>query len=78
MGEHESDSGPVAGFRVVSGSPTPEELAAVVAVLQAAAEHAEQRRRAPVDVDPRAGWNASARGLRTPIHRGVGVWQRSL
>ncbi|MFZ7089098.1 acyl-CoA carboxylase subunit epsilon [Curtobacterium sp. RRHDQ10] len=64
------------GMRVVAGTPTPEELAAVTAVLRAAADEAERVGRTRVDGAPRSAWDASARGLRTPLERGA--WSRSL
>ncbi|MBT1605233.1 Maf family protein [Curtobacterium flaccumfaciens pv. betae] len=48
----------VADVRVVSGDPTPEELAAVVAVLQRQADEAAAAGRAAVVVEPRTGWAA--------------------
>lgn len=64
--------------RVVSGDPTPEELAAVIAVLQRQADEAAAAGRPEVTVSPRSGWDASARGLRRPLDHGQGVWNRSL
>ncbi|MDM7888820.1 acyl-CoA carboxylase subunit epsilon [Curtobacterium sp. RHCJP20] len=72
-------TGPVvADVRVVAGDPSPEELAAVVAVLQRQADEAAALGRAEVTGSPRSGWDASARGLRRPIEHGYGAWSRSL
>lgn len=85
MGRHAADtaadtpSEPVgADVRVVSGDPTPEELAAVVAVLQRQADEAAALGRAEVTVSPRTGWDVSARSLRRPLEQGHGAWGRSL
>jgi len=67
-----------ADVRVVSGDPSPEELAAVVAVLQRQADEAAALGRAEVTDSPRAGWDTSARGLRRPLDHGRGAWSRSL
>jgi molybdopterin biosynthesis enzyme len=67
-----------ADVRVVTGDPTPEELAAVIAVLQRQADEAAAAGRAEVTVSPRSGWDASARGLRRPMEHGGGAWSRSL
>jgi hypothetical protein len=68
-----TDSGPV--LRVVRGDATPEEIAAVVAVLLArsAASHAppSSARRAP------SAWADRSRLLRRPVHPGPGAWRRS-
>lgn len=66
----------VADVRVVRGGPTPEELAAVIAVLQRQADEAAAAGRAQTVASPRAGWTASARGMRQPLDRGS--WSRSL
>jgi hypothetical protein len=66
----------VADVRVVRGEPTPEELAAVIAVLQRQADDAAAAGRAQAETSPRAGWNASARGMRGLLH--PGTWSRSL
>ena len=54
----------------VAGNPTPEELAAVVAVLAA-------RPAAVPEEEPAAPsrWNDRARALRAPLHPGPGAWQ---
>ena len=67
-----------AAVRVVSGDPTPEELAAVIAVLQRQADEVAAAGRAEVTVSPRAGWDVSARGVRRPLDHGPGAWSRSL
>jgi hypothetical protein len=62
------------GFRVLSGDPTPDELAAVTAVIAALLE--EQG-----DNDRRRGhrgqsaWQKSQRTLRSPLTPGVGAWR---
>ncbi|MFJ6170961.1 acyl-CoA carboxylase subunit epsilon [Curtobacterium sp. NPDC092190] len=67
-----------ADVRVVAGDPSPEELAAVVAVLQRQADEVAATGRAEVTESPRTGWDASARGLRRPLEHGSGAWGRSL
>jgi hypothetical protein len=53
----------------VTGNPTPEELAAVVAVLAARPAGAPEEEAAPV-----SRWNDRAAALRTPLHPGPGAW----
>ncbi|WP_065960625.1 acyl-CoA carboxylase subunit epsilon [Curtobacterium sp. UCD-KPL2560] len=67
----------VADVRVVAGEPSPEELAAVVTVLQRQADEAAALGAAEVAVSPRSGWEVSARGLRRPLDHGPGAWQRA-
>ena len=56
---------------VVRGLPTPEELAAVVAVLLS------RPVAPPVAAPPaRSRWSGAA-GLRTPVHAGPGAWRAS-
>jgi len=64
-------------LRVVGGSPTPEELAAVTAVLTALeAEAAESAREAPRDLSASpSGWSSRAARLRRPVDRGPGRWR---
>jgi hypothetical protein len=66
----------VADVRVVGGDPTPEELAAVIAVLQRQADEAAAAGRVRAEDSPRSGWDAAARGMRVPLHQGT--WSRSL
>ncbi len=59
-------------FSVVRGTPTDEELAALVAVLSTRG-HA-----APVEVSPTSsGWSAYWRGVRPPLLPGPGAWRAS-
>jgi Acyl-CoA carboxylase epsilon subunit len=66
-----TDSGPV--LRVIRGDATPEEIAAVVAVLLArsAASEAPPARPTP------SAWADRSRLLRRPVHPGPGAWRRS-
>jgi hypothetical protein len=54
----------------VSGSPTAEELAAVVAVLSAASSTAPAAQEQPVP----SRWNDRAALLRRPLFPGPGAW----
>ena len=63
-------------LRVVKGDLTPEELAALVAVVaarNAAAAHAASRRRPR----PRTEWGHPARLARQPLRPGADQWRRS-
>ena len=62
-------------LRVVRGTPTAEELAAVVAVLTARSGQAA----APAAADPPPAqlWAARAPLLRRPVHPGPGAWRAS-
>jgi hypothetical protein len=60
-------------LRIIAGSPTPEELAAVTAVLahaldEAAAEQSQEPPRS-------SAWDRSRRGLRRTLHPGPGAWR---
>ncbi len=59
-------------LRVVKGDPTPEELAAVVAVLSAAST-----RRDPPTRPAGSGWSAYWRSVRAPLVAGPGAWRSS-
>jgi len=67
-----------ADVTVVAGEPSPEELAAVIAVLQRQADEVAATGRAEVTVSPRTGWDVSARGIRRPLEHGHGAWGRAL
>ena len=63
-------------LRVVKGDLTPEELAALVAVIaarNAAAAHAASR----VAKRPRSEWGHPARAARRPLRVGPDQWRRS-
>jgi predicted RNase H-like nuclease (RuvC/YqgF family) len=59
-------------LRLVRGRATPEELAALVAVLAAAGGGTEPRRPAPVSL-----WADRARLTRPPLSPGPGGWRAS-
>lgn len=60
-------------FRIVTKNATPEEIAAVTAVLQAALDElAESMDAAPAPV---SAWQRSQRNLRTTLHPGPGAWR---
>ena len=59
-------------LRVVRGTPSDEELAALTAVLAATASHG------PADTPPRgSAWAAPAARLRTSLRPGHGAWRAS-
>ena len=64
-------------LRVVGGSPSPEELAAVTAVLTAlVAEAAAAPLATPRDAATSpSGWSSRSARLRRPIDRGPGRWR---
>jgi Acyl-CoA carboxylase epsilon subunit len=62
-------------LRVVRGDATPEEIAALVAVLMArSGQGGAARRPRPV---ARGAWSHRSRQLRRPLHPGPGAWRRS-
>ena len=61
-------------FRVLSGNPTPTELAAVTAVLAAAIEGVEDSRRS-LQERGQTAWQRAQRPIRTPLVRGAGTWR---
>jgi hypothetical protein len=61
------------GFEVVRGNPTPEELAVVLAVLQAASQKAKA---AQADsIRQVSTWSKNPSQLRSPLVPGRGQWQ---
>ena len=63
-------------LRVEGGSPTPEELAAVVAVLTAAVAEANEQA-AKATSQPKSSWNRSDAMLRGGLTPGFGQWTAS-
>ncbi|SFC52595.1 acyl-CoA carboxylase subunit epsilon [Klenkia taihuensis] len=59
-------------LRVVSGSPSDEELAALTAVVAAMSQRPRRRRPVPV-----GAWASFADGHRRPVHPGLGGWRAS-
>lgn len=71
MNQDHQESAPVE-YTVTRGTPTDEELAAVVAVLSARIAAAR-----PVEATtaPRSGWAAHWRQVNAPVRPGPGSWQ---
>lgn len=63
-------------LRVVRGNPTPEELAAVIAIVEAAAAE-EGSTGSAVKRQPRSTWNRNHVQLRGGISPGFGQWNAS-
>ena len=63
-------------LRVEGGSPTPEELAAVVAVLTAAVAEANEQAAKAIS-QPKSSWNRSDAMLRGGLTPGFGQWTAS-
>ena len=61
-------------IRVVSGNPTPEELAAVVSVLEGMAAELEGTRARAAEKSASA-WVNNQRPIRTPIDPGITRWR---
>jgi hypothetical protein len=60
-------------LRIVAGSPTPEELAAVTAVLaRALEEESSEQERQPVQ---RSAWDRSRASMRGSLTPGPGAWR---
>lgn len=62
-------------LRIVNGDPTPEEVAALVAVLSARAAAAAAA--APEPTQRRSVWAAHERRMRRPVHPAPGGWRAS-
>lgn len=71
MAEHSDRAAPRVDVR--RGSPTAEELAAVVAVVSTA--YTQESEDARADDSVRSAWELSQRALRSPLRRDVG-WGR--
>ncbi len=59
---------PAAVLRIVKGDPTPEEVAALVAVIASLGDGEAPRPK------PRSSWADPARQLRTALPHGPGAW----
>ncbi|MFE5582068.1 acyl-CoA carboxylase subunit epsilon [Kitasatospora sp. NPDC056531] len=66
-------------IHVLHGQPTPEELATVLAVVQARAAVAQAAAEAArqAGVGPDSPWNDRSRLLRPAVHPGVNAWRTS-
>lgn len=65
-------------LRVVKGEPTPEELAALVAVVTARAAAGAAAATAATGPEDRASdWASYWRNVRRPLHPGPGRWRAS-
>ena len=62
------------GFSVLSGNPTPAELAVVTAVLTAAIEEARVSE-SRTEEKGRSAWQRAQRPIRMPLPRGNGAWR---
>ena len=67
------DTGSAPEFEVVSGQPTPAELAAVTAVITSMTEELEDARDARGQI--MSAWQRSQRSIRMPIAPGAGAWR---
>ncbi len=61
---------------VQRGQPTPEELAAVIAVVSEAYEREAASETVDDDAAAQSAWDLSARALRAPLRRELG-WRRA-
>ena len=61
-------------IKVISGNPSPQELAAVIAILEAA--HAEQLAEGKREIKkPASSWGRNTAKLRTNLKPGFGKWR---
>lgn len=60
-------------IKVLAGSPTPQELAAVIAILEAA--HAEQSQEGKKAERPASSWNRNTSIFRHDLTPGFGQWR---
>ena len=64
-------------LRVVSGSPTAEELAVVTALVSAAATAGDGGRDGDAPTPPRGTWSDPARAVRETLRPGPNAWRSS-
>jgi hypothetical protein len=72
MTQPESDVPARPLLRVVRGNPSPEELAALIAVVTARGSAA-----AAPELGPPSRWGARSSSLRRPLSPGAGAWRAS-
>jgi gamma-glutamyl:cysteine ligase YbdK (ATP-grasp superfamily) len=65
---------PAPEIRILGGSPTPEEVAAITAVLQARLAELAAEQELLASGTPSA-WQRSQRQLRVPLHNARGSWR---
>ena len=73
-GSSEQGTDPMADLRVLSGSPSASELAAIAAVLTGVLEELADERDRSQSASVSA-WSRAQRPIRTPIHPGAGQWR---
>jgi hypothetical protein len=73
----ESAAEPTPVLRVVKGEPTPEELAALVAVVSARAAAGAASAAAESEPDRASDWASYWRNARQPLRHGPGRWRAS-
>ncbi len=64
-------------FSVVRGSPTDEELAALVVALVVVLSARTSHLPGSPSRKPTSGWSAYRHSVRTPLHPGPGAWRMS-
>lgn len=62
-------------LKVVAGNPSEEELAAVIAILQADFSQQQAKKAKP---EPASSWHRNPQQLRGDLRPGPGQWQNSL
>jgi hypothetical protein len=74
-----SGAAPTPVLQVVKGEPTPEELAALVAVVsaRAAAAATASAATAAIEADRASDWASYWRNVRQPLQHGPGRWRAS-
>ena len=61
-------------IQIIGGSPSPEEVAAVTAVLQASLDELAAAQEL-LNADVTSAWQRSQRQLRRPLHNARGAWR---
>jgi len=74
---HSDANDEAADIRIVTSNVTPEEIAAVTAVVQAALVESGELAGAD-DAAPVSAWTRGQRPIRTPLSPGPGAWRASV